>query len=78
MSHYGRLVQSFVTPFLSVVSSLQLDVLKRKVDTYALAATFICLVQVTAHTQACCYSSCVYECHLTLSLCAVYGNRCSW
>jgi hypothetical protein len=36
---------------VSVASSLQLDVLKRKVDTYALAATFICLVQVTAYTR---------------------------
>jgi hypothetical protein len=39
-----------VTRFVSATASLQLDVLKRKVDTYALAATFICLVQVTTHT----------------------------
>jgi hypothetical protein len=50
MSHYGRLGRSFYTLVASVLSSLQLDVLKRKVDTYALAATFICLVQVTAYT----------------------------
>jgi hypothetical protein len=76
MSRYRRLVWSVVTLFVSAPASLQMDVLKRKVDTYALAATFICLVQVTAYTQACCYS--VYACHLTLSLCTVYGNRCSW
>jgi hypothetical protein len=49
-----------------VVSSLQLDVLKRKVDTYALAATFICLVQVTAYTVTDRHSACTGCFHLFL------------
>jgi hypothetical protein len=54
MLQYWRLERSFLTLFVCVTASLQLDVLKRKVDTYALAATFICLVQVTAFTVVGC------------------------